>query len=199
MKGLQRHQAGDIISATRFFRMAIEKCEESLNSNPNHKLTLRNCGQLITFVDGALLPRKKGDFNSPTMKRADRYFKRAIKADPTDAHSTFQYARFLNYCNSEHAEEYYLRTMELDPTFERCLHEYAEFLAAHGSNEEAHKIQTIVSNAREMVPLEGFKSRQLRLSKSTLSSSADASSIHGSGGRTRDHHMRSLSERDPSH
>lgn len=196
MKGLQRHQAGDFTSATRFFRMAIEKCEESLNSNPNHKLTLRNCGQLITFVDGALLPGKKGDFTSPTMKRADRYFRRAIKADPTDAHSTFQYARFLNYCNAEQAEEFYLRTLELDPTFERCLHEYAEYLAAHGSREDAHKIQTIVSTVREMVPQEGFKSRQLRLSKSTLSSSADAS-VHGSGGR-RDHHMRT-SERDGAH
>lgn len=73
MKGLQRHQAGDVASATRFFHMAIEKCEESLNSNPNHKLTLRNCGQLITFVDGALDPGKRGEGKSPILKRADRY------------------------------------------------------------------------------------------------------------------------------
>src|SRR6185312_2972771 len=32
MKGLQRHQAGDDNAAVRFFLMAIEKCEESLNS-----------------------------------------------------------------------------------------------------------------------------------------------------------------------
>jgi hypothetical protein len=39
--GLLKNKTGDVASAMRFFNLAIQKCEESLNSNPNHKLTLR--------------------------------------------------------------------------------------------------------------------------------------------------------------
>jgi hypothetical protein len=94
MKGLMKTKAKDVLSGQRFFQMAVDQCEESLNTNPNHKLTLRNCAQLLTFLGGALNPGSCGDWNSPTMKRANSYFQRAIRVDSTDAHSTFQYVLF---------------------------------------------------------------------------------------------------------
>ncbi len=157
-----KNKAKDHVSANRFFQMAVDKCEESLNSNPNHKLTLRNCAQLLTFLGGAL-QGKQGDWNSPNMRRANSYYLRALRADPHDAHSTFQYARFLSFCRrSDLAEDYFLKTLELDPHFERCLQEYGAFLRQLGKIDAAERIAALVGTHDVQHKLneyqEGFKS-----------------------------------------
>ena len=44
-------QHRDRIAAQWFFASAIDHLEHSLNSNPNHKLTLRNCAQILAFSE----------------------------------------------------------------------------------------------------------------------------------------------------
>jgi hypothetical protein len=51
------------------------------------------------------------------VQRANDYYLRAIRADPTNSYSLFRYGQFLEKCQMlEHAEDYYLLSLEV-PSF----------------------------------------------------------------------------------
>ncbi len=53
--------------------------------------------------------------NKQDNKQAEQYYKRAIEANPKDAHNLGNYAVFLHKQNNEQAEQYYKKAIEESP------------------------------------------------------------------------------------
>jgi tetratricopeptide (TPR) repeat protein len=86
----------------RLYQLAIQKFEQSLESSPGNKVSLRNLADCYTCI---------GEF-----ELAEYYYNQAIKSGPYDTNTLFKYACFLErYGKYDLAEEYYLKALEAFP------------------------------------------------------------------------------------
>ncbi|GAM26025.1 hypothetical protein SAMD00019534_092000 [Acytostelium subglobosum LB1] len=123
---------------------ARKRFELALISNPNNKETLQLCAQtwckILEFSssEGKNMSNVCFPMNVPAVVNTDRYFLRAIDANPKGPVILFFYARFLVRCDRiEKAETYFLRSLEEDPFNYRCLIAYANFLTERGFPNES--------------------------------------------------------------
>ena len=153
MKGLQTRTL-EPKSSISYFKMAIQKFEDELRSNPNSKVTLRNCARALMALEEQEQRALSGsnasaalDFDSARVNRIFELFAKALKCDQSDAVTLFQYARFLERCQRHAvAEDYYLMSLEQDPSFVEALHGYASLLQSRGDFEFAEKfLERVVS------------------------------------------------------
>lgn len=115
----------------RMLHKALKNFEDVLESNPANKITLRNAGDVCTRI---LCHENRGDkkelASHPLAQKARKYFAHAIRADPDDSYTLFQYAVFFGALGDQNQEiEYFIRAAEADPThlaaivaLQKCLH-----------------------------------------------------------------------------
>lgn len=136
-------QSVDPASSISYYQMAIAKFEEELRSNPNSKVTLRNCARALVGQEEeeCQITGRPMNIDSPRCCRAFELFAKAIRLDPTDPLTMFQYARFFDRIGrTEMAEDYYLDVLEMDPSFVEALHAYGSLLQSLGDFEWAEKM-----------------------------------------------------------
>ncbi len=102
--------AGLMQESKELLNSALLSFEEALNSNPNNKFILRNCGKIISQMHSLSNRGKKMSPYDPDMEKARGYFLRAINADPSDPVTATQYAEFLANCAQDsEALEYFIK------------------------------------------------------------------------------------------
>jgi len=96
--------------------LALLKFEEALNSSPLNKVSLRNSASCaLTIIQQQTPP-------SPSVLEAKQEYindllDMALKVDPLDTHTLFQYGQFLNYVGKcAESEEFLLRAIECEPS-----------------------------------------------------------------------------------
>lgn len=124
----------------RLYRLAVEKFQRALQSNPDNKNSLRNLADCYVHLD--------------QYEEAKFYYLRAIAADPKDTNTLFKVFSFETESNLSsmpaswtnitnimlrvstlfdvqliREEEYYLQSLEVDPYHSNCLCTYADYLA----------------------------------------------------------------------
>eukprot|EP01133_Synstelium_polycarpum_P016333 gene16333-19429_t len=131
-------------TALHLLHKARKHFELALISNPNNKETLQLCAQTWCKIleysasEGKNMSNVGFSMNDPDVVNTDRYFLRAIDADPKGPVILYFYARFLVRCaRHEKAESYFLRSLEVDPFSYRCLIAYSSFLTERGFTNEA--------------------------------------------------------------
>jgi len=101
---------------------AMKRFESALKSNPTNKYTLRN----LAHVQDSLYDLSNIEVESlpsihlnTLLHSCVRYYKAAIRADPSDVFTLSQYASFLLFKgHPREASEYLLRILEINPFFE---------------------------------------------------------------------------------
>ncbi|KYQ93681.1 Rab GTPase domain-containing protein [Tieghemostelium lacteum] len=138
-----------ISTAIHLLHKARKRFELALISNPNNKETLQLCAQtwckILEFSEsqGKNMSNVRFSMKDRLVINTDRYFLRAIDADPKGPLILFFYANFLVRCERyEKAEDYFLRSLEADSNNYRCLTAYANFLTERGfPNESSHFLE----------------------------------------------------------
>jgi len=133
-----------ITTAIHLLHKARKRFELALISNPNNKETLQLCAQtwckILEFSasQGKNMSNVRFSMSDRVVVNTDRYFLRAIDADPKGPLILFFYANFLVRCERyEKAEEFFLRSLEADSNNYRCLTAYANFLTERGFPNES--------------------------------------------------------------
>ena len=132
---------------------ALENFLIVLDSDPMNKVTLRNCGQVLTSLDQlencgdqSIDVKRKSRFDKrPLLQKAEGYYLKAIEFDKEDSYTLYQYATFLyetaiNEQEKDEAEEWYLLSLEADPEHLAALAHFASFLERKGYSKESKKL-----------------------------------------------------------
>jgi len=134
-------------NAIKFFKMATEKFEEALNSNPTNKLTLRNCADVLLRV---YLKRPSGpslSITSSEVEYINSLYLKAIRSDPRDTHSLYQYAAFLQLCGEhDKSQDYFIKSIAADPDHYTAVEHYGCLLNSLHLGEEEKKLKAWASS-----------------------------------------------------
>jgi tetratricopeptide (TPR) repeat protein len=83
---------------------------------------------------------ESASFLRPRIRRATKYYLRAIDVDPLDAQTHLMYATFLmRHAQFSGAEEHFLRALTIDPSYNDALIEYARYLKHAGEDDVAEE------------------------------------------------------------
>jgi len=128
---------------TRLLKLAAELLEDVLHVDPSN---------LFALIHMADCLKELGD-----NKRAEIYYRRAIRIDPEDVNLLRYYAVFLEQINKySEAEDYYIQALELEPNHAYTLQKYGEFLDNCLKNSAlAEKFYFLASAARSKYTSQG--------------------------------------------
>eukprot|EP01096_Ripella_sp_DP13-Kostka_P003285 TRINITY_DN14773_c0_g1_i1.p1 TRINITY_DN14773_c0_g1~~TRINITY_DN14773_c0_g1_i1.p1 ORF type:complete len:223 (+),score=97.03 TRINITY_DN14773_c0_g1_i1:232-900(+) len=154
MNNAQHNRRIDHITTTiSNLSMAIDKFESVLTSNSNRKVTLRTCAQALLQLDDVLaqIGQSTGRQDSPRVRQALEYLKRAVDVDPTDSQSLYRYGNLLNKLQMfDKAEEYFLSALESDPRNFECLRAYGLLLESKKLFREAEILYTAAQSSKKI-------------------------------------------------
>ena len=175
-KGLGRCLDGATESPVDLLRIALEKYEEALGSNPTSTGLLKNaafcCTRIVELVrsGGSHLEDTKLDPSAGDIQKADQYYIRAVASNPYDAETLYAYAKFLWRCSrKERAEEYFLQSLESNPRFIWCIRDYGVLLSEQGEEEMAEKFFLLASDATQALSKKATSLQRIDCIVNTLS------------------------------
>ena len=149
-KGISNRLAGKTSRAIELLRVATEKYEEALSSNPlNHSLLLNsalcwNRLNELTANSGGNPEDVKFNLKDTDIQRTDNLYVRCLASNPFDSFTLYSYAKFLWACGrKERAEELFLQSLEVNPTHSWCLRDYASFLVENNQTNDAERFYAI--------------------------------------------------------
>lgn len=109
-------------------QQALHKYQEALHAWPNDPQTLRNCGELYSYLEELDIDREIN------RKRAEKYFNLALEQDREDTNSLHKYAVFLSQVKRlQEAEEYFIKSIQANPKHENAIKYYAKMLKENPS------------------------------------------------------------------
>ena len=128
-------------------------------------MTLRTCAQALLQLDDVLaqIGQSTGRQDSPRVRQALEYLKKAVDVDPTDSQSLFRYGNLLNKLSMfDKAEEFFLSALESDPRNFECLRAYGLLLESKKLFREAEILYTAAQDSKKrfkaISPLSSFVS-----------------------------------------
>ena len=108
-KGISYRLAGKTSRAIELLKVAVDKYEDALTSNPlNHSLLL-NCALCFNRLNELTVNGGRGavkfDLKESDIQRTDNLYVRCLASNPFDSFTLYSYAKFLWACSRKERAE----------------------------------------------------------------------------------------------